>query len=187
MVAEPLLEELYRMLEDELRLEGLGRVPRNLYREVAAYIKTINDQIELGERSIIGRLMAKEKELLMQLTRMLMEVRIAKVQQAINDIDYTNLTPEERFITEPITQFKRRVERVEKAIENGQLSVLEAIERKATSRYMVVRFLQPHPPTIGADLQKYGPYQKEDVAVLPAENARLLVKQGIAVELWDIE
>jgi len=36
---------------------------------------------------------------------------------------------------------------------------------------------------MGVDLKSYGPFKVEDVASLPAENAKVLVKQGLAVQV----
>jgi len=47
----------------------------------------------------------------------------------------------------------------------------------------VLRFLKEIPAIIGADMKTYGPFKPEDVASLPLENARILTKQGIAVEV----
>lgn len=48
---------------------------------------------------------------------------------------------------------------------------------------MLVRFVQEIPAIIGSDMNTYGPYRAEDVATLPHENARILIKQGVAVEV----
>ena len=37
------------------------------------------------------------------------------------------------------------------------------------------------PSIIGADMKTYGPFLVEDVASVPVENAKILVKQGLAV------
>ena len=44
-----------------------------------------------------------------------------------------------------------------------------------------LRFVKNIPAIMGADLKSYGPFIVEDVASLPVENARMLVKQGLAV------
>ncbi len=36
---------------------------------------------------------------------------------------------------------------------------------------------------MGADMKSYGPFLVEDVASLPVENAKILVKQGLAVQV----
>ena len=44
----------------------------------------------------------------------------------------------------------------------------------------VLRFLKDVPAIIGADMKTYGPFKVEDVASLPIENAKVLIKQGLA-------
>ncbi len=51
------------------------------------------------------------------------------------------------------------------------------------SRNRVLRFLKETPVIVGADMKTYGPFQPEDVASVPAENAKVLTRQGIAVEV----
>ena len=48
---------------------------------------------------------------------------------------------------------------------------------------MVLRFIQEIPALVGSDLKTYGPFEPEDIATLPPENARVLIKQKIAVEV----
>jgi len=51
------------------------------------------------------------------------------------------------------------------------------------SKQIVVRFLKPREAFIGVDTSKYGPFQQEDVASLPFENARSIIEGGGAVEV----
>jgi len=39
------------------------------------------------------------------------------------------------------------------------------------------------PSIIGVDLKTHGPFLKEDIAVLPYENAESLIRRGTAVEI----
>ena len=50
---------------------------------------------------------------------------------------------------------------------------------KKPSKRVIVRILKDIPALIGSDMQSYGPFLIEDVASLPSENAKLLVKQGL--------
>ena len=45
---------------------------------------------------------------------------------------------------------------------------------------VVLRFLQDIPAIIGSDMKTYGPFLAEDVGSLPDENAKILVRQGLA-------
>jgi len=46
---------------------------------------------------------------------------------------------------------------------------------------VVLRFVKAVPAIIGADMKTYGPFMVEDVASVHVDNARILVKQGLAV------
>jgi len=52
---------------------------------------------------------------------------------------------------------------------------------QAVHKRAVLRFTKAIPGIIGADMKTYGPFAVEDVASVPAKNAEMLVKQGLAV------
>ena len=56
-------------------------------------------------------------------------------------------------------------------------------ESVVVHRRVTVRFLKPVPSIIGSDMKSYGPFLVEDVASVPVENAKILVKQGLAKEI----
>ncbi len=47
--------------------------------------------------------------------------------------------------------------------------------------YKVLRFLKPVPAIMGVDMKTYGPFNPEDVASLPEENAENLIRRGFAM------
>ena len=51
------------------------------------------------------------------------------------------------------------------------------------SRMVVVRFLTDTEAFVGGDMKVYGPFKREDVALIPAENAKILIRKGLAVEV----
>ena len=55
------------------------------------------------------------------------------------------------------------------------------MEAQASHKRVTLRFVKNIPAIIGADMKTYGPFIVEDVASLPVENAKMLVKQGLAV------
>jgi DNA replication initiation complex subunit (GINS family) len=57
--------------------------------------------------------------------------------------------------------------------------VLKVGIKKARKR-VALRFIKNIPAVIGADMKTYGPFMVEDVASVPVENAKILVKQGLA-------
>ena len=44
---------------------------------------------------------------------------------------------------------------------------------------ILVRFLQPLPAIMGIDMKAYGPFEPEELATIPVQNAQNLIKRGI--------
>jgi hypothetical protein len=97
-----------------------------------------------------------------------------------------NLTPEEKYLIEPSLTSRKRFAKIRRALIHGQTSVLGNVSDLISSKYVVVRFIEPVSSLIGVDLAKYGPFKNEDVSVLPIDNAKPLLKQGLVQEL-DLE
>ena len=71
---------------------------------------------------------------------------------------------------------------------NSSCTLVSFVEEESSSnkepaktRRVVLRFLKDVPAIIGADMKTYGPFSTEDVASVHIDNARILVKQGLAV------
>ncbi|MFL6407962.1 MAG: hypothetical protein ACJ71F_12925, partial [Nitrososphaeraceae archaeon] len=98
-------------------------------------------------------------------------------------VDYSKLTDEEKYILDAEREFDRRKMAVLAATLQGRPKVLESISSRILSKQMVVRFIKPMEQFIGVNMTRYGPFQEEDVAVIPFENARSLMENEIAVQL----
>lgn len=46
--------------------------------------------------------------------------------------------------------------------------------------FMLLRFLKDTPPLVGIDLLNYGPFEKEDIANMPSQNANILIFEKFA-------
>jgi DNA replication initiation complex subunit (GINS family) len=55
------------------------------------------------------------------------------------------------------------------------------VDAEMSHKRMTLRFTKNTPAIIGLDMKTYGPFMVEDVASLPVENAKVFVKQGLAV------
>ncbi|GAH05861.1 unnamed protein product, partial [marine sediment metagenome] len=60
----------------------------------------------------------------------------------------------------------------------------EAIKNEDIN-YTLIRFIKGVPPLVGIDLTNYGPFEKEDIANIPIENAKILINEKCA-EVIDI-
>jgi DNA replication factor GINS len=184
---DSILNRIQVYLSVELKSDQVEKVPPTIYREVADYIKDVRNLADENSRNLTSNLLKRERLLLAGMTMRLLEVRLGKTSAHVDDASNgMNLTPEEKYLVEPSTMSRKRLAKISRAVVSGQTAVLGNISTLISSRYVVVRFLQPASATIGVDLAKYGPFKKEDVAVLPLDNAKPLLKQGIVQEI-DLE
>lgn len=176
-------EKLNRLIEDENRAKDLLKLNPNTYKEVTAHIKSIRSESSEKEKSLNSELSFAERNLLSNLSRRLIELRISKFRND-PDCDESNLTPEELYAVEPIVQSKKRAEKICQAILNGQTAELERVSAAVKQKYVIVRFTQPYSAISGTDLAPYGPFEPEDVAILPIENAKSLARNSIIAKNW---
>jgi hypothetical protein len=91
------------------------------------------------------------------------------------------LTTEEAALCSGFLSFAEAYHAFVKKLVQGQ--VLEVAVAEKTSQphnRVALRFLKAIPAVVGADMKTYGPFLAEDVASLPVENAKVLVKRGLA-------
>ncbi len=62
----------------------------------------------------------------------------------------------------------------------GHDTTEEVIEKEESISYLLIRFLKKTPPLVGLDLINYGPFEKEDIALIPLENAKILISENQA-------
>jgi DNA replication initiation complex subunit (GINS family) len=92
------------------------------------------------------------------------------------------LTVEEEKLYGEIASSIESYQNFLKGVLSGNSSAVK-VEAKEKPKKRVLRFLREVPSIIGADMKPYGPFKPEDIASVPVENAKMLVKQGLAVEI----
>lgn len=185
-VGQSLLVKVFEVFEEERKSDQLTRLPLTLYRDVANYIKNTRNGFDNNGKSVFSKIVAQEREMLAGMVARILELRVKKIMNGLSDFDGLSIPPEEKYIVEPLITAMKRLSKVDKAIGYGRCAFLENISEKTGHKYAAVRFLKPSPPTMGADLARYGPFRTEDITFLPVENVKVLLKQGIVQEL-DIE
>ncbi len=180
---ETAADKLHRLLADENASKELLKIPPNTYKEIAAHIKSIRAESSEGDRSLSSELSFAERKILFDIAKRLIALRISKFNRD-PDADVSNLTMEEKYIVEPLTQSRKRSDRIGESIFNGQTLELEHLSSAVKQKYVYVRFLQPYAAITGSDMATYGPFEPEDVAIVPVDNAKLLVKNGIVARSW---
>lgn len=173
---------LYSILLREAENDTVQELDPKLYNSIAEFLGNLKNEDYDGYESKIKDSLVK---MMTELTTILLKIRIEKATSS-DELDYTNLLDEERFILDSEDEMRQRKETILSATLNGRLKLLETVANNHRSRSVVVRFLRPIDQIVGTDLQTYGPFEAEDVATLPFENASALMSKKIAARIvWE--
>ena len=176
------VNSLYGILIREMENDSIQEIDSRLYSSISDYIGKLKNQ---GYDGIESKIKDSLVNMISEMVSILLKIRIEKAVKS-EQLDYTNLLDEERYIVDSQDELFQRKDTVLDATLNGRLKLLETVAQSHKSRSVVVRFLKPIDQIIGSDLEKYGPFETEDVATLPFENAVALIGKKIAVKVsWE--
>ncbi len=174
------LKDVYKMLKKEIETPTLQTIELDTFQKIAEALGGLKGR---GYEGMEAKIRDKMAEMFATSSRLLIETRQAKIRSSEEPLDYSKLTYEEKYILDGKRELNGRVDKVISAIVNGRLKALESISSRIRSKQIVVRFLKPIEAFVGIDMNKYGPYQQEDVASLPFENAQSIIDGGGAIEV----
>jgi DNA replication factor GINS len=175
------LKDAYKILIKEIETPALQAIELDTFQKIAETLGSLKGQSYEG---VEAKVRDKMVEMLVTSSRLLIEARQAKICLGEEEHpDYSKLTDEEKYILDGKRESNGRADEVISAIVKGRPKVLESISAKIRSKQIVVRFLKPIEAFVGIDMNKYGPYDQEDVASLPFENARSIIDGGGAIKL----
>ncbi len=178
-------DELYKAWLKEKENTELQKLPRDFYVKLADYVsRTRQEGRMLDRKSAKARLISQELSNLKRLIRELATLRFKKlVSQAESGklMERGALTREEEgMLLEVRPSFEKFQSFLKGSLRGKILNIKEETE---PSKKRLLRFLQEVPAIIGVDLKSYGPFLVEDVATLPVENAKVLLENGVAMEI----
>jgi DNA replication initiation complex subunit (GINS family) len=175
-------DELYAAWRVETESPELGSLTSDFYMRVADYLRRIKEENRmLDKKSVKATLLEHE---LMNARRMvleLMRMRYKKLVKKTVDgqkIPQESLTAEEAKLSSGILPSTDAFSKFTKSVLLGQMVKVEVEE--IIHKRVALRFTKQVPSIIGADMKTYGPFMVEDVASVPVENAKILVKQHLA-------
>lgn len=187
------LEFILELLKKETQIPKIQAISSDIYRKIAQIIRDLSIQkyedLELDVHHELIKLLTLS-------TKSLFELRIRKLLESSNgqhlsypsllsSDDYSKLTDEEKFIFEEERKVSQRKELIIQSLIDGNVNNLDTISRIIRSKMIIIRFLESTDQFMGVDMAKYGPFIKEDIAILPFENARSLIERKIAIEIND--
>jgi DNA replication factor GINS len=176
-------DELYEAWKKEKENAEIQALPGDFYVRLAEYVKKIREESRmLDEKTIKGRLMHLECGNVRKMVKELIQLRHKKaLRKTMSEriLPKGALTKEEERLHGGIPPLAESYQAFLKDIIQGRISSVE----KEKPKHILLRFLKEVPAIIGSDMKPYGPFKVEDIATLPAENARILINQGVAVEV----
>lgn len=143
-------------------------------------IKIINSALALKEINL-GNVIEAEKLLYQNLVS---SIKGYKKVKAISQYEV-----EKEFKLEELIESEVEIKEslAESIISNKKKSVIISestiVSDEEKFNYTLIRFLKKTPPLVGVDLINYGPFEKEDIANLPQENAKILIYEKFAEEI----
>jgi DNA replication factor GINS len=172
--------ELSAVWKRELENAELEKLPPDFYSNLADYLKKLREESRmLDKRTVKASLLRKEMQNVRYMVKGLVETRYRKIVRKLSagkEIPRDVLMPEEEKICLRVFSLAEAMRNFAKDILRGHLTDVRVQNQHKRT---VLRFLKDVPAIIGADMKAYGPFKVEDVASLPVENAKILVKQGL--------
>ena len=173
--------ELSAVWKKELENAELEKPPPDFYSNLANYLKKLREESRmLDKRTVKASLLRKEMRNVRHMVKGLIETRYRKIVRKLSageEIPRDVLTPEEEKICLRVFPLAEAMRNFAKGVLRGHLTDVGVQNQHKRT---VLRFLKDVPAIIGADMKAYGPFKVEDVASLPVENAKILVKQSLA-------
>lgn len=179
------LEIAYNILLKEFQNPTLQEIPYDIYQKIAGSINNLKiNEYETQEKLIV----IKMSEMFSDISSLLLQIRLEKIHELektqVFEIDYSKISDEEKYILDGEHQSIKRLHEIFSLINNGQPKVLEKISERIKQKRVLIRFMKPMEQFVGVDMAKYGPFNCEDVANLPLENAISLINNKIASEIF---
>ena len=176
------INSLHAIVLRETESDSIQEMDPNFYRNLSDFIGNLKRQEFDGIESKIKQSLI---DMASELTSLLLHNRLEKTIRSDN-IDFTNLLDEEKFILDAEEQKRERLEMILSATINGKSKFLESLSQNHKTKTVVLRFLKDVDEIVGVDLEKYGPFQPEDIATIPYENAQALITKKVATKIhWE--
>lgn len=169
-------ERIYNTWEKEQKQKNIQRLEDNFYIEAKKFLEDILID-ENESEPVLSRLIKKEYHNFSFILNDLINIRLDKILRNIRvgkELNKENLTREEKILYE---RFKNELLPLlsEKIL---PLEIKEIEEKEEP--FILIRFLIQLPTIVGSDMKIYGPFQVEDIATIPKENAKALILRNAA-------
>jgi DNA replication initiation complex subunit (GINS family) len=189
-------KKLHTVWENEIKREELQNISDDFLHEMKNYTTQLN-KTTTNPETLSGRLTQTERSYANQMLNEIIELRLNKIiKSELNGlpINAQAMTPEEQKLHSNLRQllleYKQSSENI--IIKDTQPQIQPTLQKTQTpsqpiskhdekgTELLLVRFLKSLPAIMGIDMKAYGPFQPEELATIPRQNAEKLIKRGIA-------
>ena len=182
------IEEIFNILKREIQLtSGPQSIPPNFYQNISNLISKLKNNTAEKEQEKDENTKIKREKISNQIKNNLIDLFIESVtllfiyrckktfniNKTKETFDYSNLTDEEKYVFYGNREREYRINIVLNTLFEGKPKTLEKIVSSINENYIIVRFLDSMEQFVGVNMNKYGPFKKDDVAILPFENAKI--------------
>jgi DNA replication initiation complex subunit (GINS family) len=168
---ETITFDLIRKIQrEEQRSPKLSKLPAVFYKSVRSYLDR--------KRNVSNRKTALEVKNVERLVEDIFNRRERKIFNLALIAARTNIPPEN--LTDEEREFFDQIVYVVKQRRGTLLGPL--LLREPAEQTDLVMFKDDVQAFVGADMKNYGPFNKGDIAKLPDENKKVLLKRGVVEE-----
>jgi DNA replication factor GINS len=178
---------LFEIWKIEKLNEELQPLKPDFYEKVFNFIKKLNENERLVDPSSMKNILLKiEKERINKIISELLEVRFKKIYKSLIEdapipLDY--LTKEEKNICNKISEGLQFLNNFREELLQRKSFNESNIRNGIVESKILLRFNKDVPAIMGTDMKPYGPFVKEDLAILPIENANALINKDVAKKI----
>jgi DNA replication factor GINS len=191
------IEEIFNILKREIQLtSGPQSIQPDFYLNISNLISKLknntaekeleDENTKIKTEKISNQIKNNLIDLFIESVTLLFICRCKKtfnINKTMETFDFSNLTNEEKYVFYGNKEREYRINIVLNTLFDGKPRTLEKIVSSINENYIIVRFLDSMEQFVGVNMNKYGPFKKDDVAILPFENARSIIENNKAIEI----
>jgi len=181
MVRITVYDDAVKAWNQERASKDLQSLKPGFFKEIASYVRRLKEaHRNLDQKTLKAIVIQDELSRLEKLVSQLVDVRLEKMWRASQTQSQVQPDNVEKQAHEAFNDVARSYDRLKEDLSQGREP--QSFQASKKER-LTIRFLKDVPSIVGVDLRTYGPFLKEDVAVVPYENAESLIRQGAAAEI----
>jgi len=186
-------QEIYDLLRKEKYNEALQPLPKNFFTELSLYINEKKEMISKDSKSIfsdtitmtrkqLDNTMSIIKEIILIRERKILDLALIASKTGVSKRDIEQMLEHERELFEILVKKLEDNQNYINKIING-----EHKEGKDLKNNLMIRFKEEVPRFLDLEGKEIGPFKSGDIASLSSEIASILINDGKAEEVYDLE